>query len=113
MLQLANVDYLFVPKSFEHHFVRKVVVNYYDCMRLNKDIFLTAETDISSEMLDVLNQYSRIEIFEDQYSHTKGDGDEIFADFMHDIVLTLENQKLSYYSNALDSYKNLCNGTVW
>jgi hypothetical protein len=123
-LILANANFVVVPAHQEKMFTLNVLNNYMDCTKFKKDN-IANDMDICSEMLDTLNSIASVEIFEDRLAYTRLKEEDPLMDlfgnlvanqfdgFMYDIVLALENCKVSYQLEHDGSYHNLPGVGVW
>jgi hypothetical protein len=123
-LILTNANFVVVPAHQEKIFTLNVINNYMDCTKFKKE-GIASDMDICGEMVDTLNSIASVEIFEDRLAYTRlkeADPmmdlfgtlvDDQFDGFMYDIVLALENCKMSYQLEYDGSYHNLPGVGVW
>lgn len=129
MLQLAAKKLRFVPAERERIFNSRVIESYMTIARVSQDmgwnILVPSEIEVSNEIIELLNQYASLDIFEDEYLYRKIEDEDIsdefeeyvandyYADFVHDITLVLTRNHLPFFQDHSGDYFNQPFKAVW
>lgn len=124
MSLITYQKFAIVPKQLEEEFAQRVVHNYCETIQLRKSL-ITTEINIMDEMIEEFSQLMSLEIFEDRHQYTKyAEGTEMlnwfeqaatdhFEEFIHDIVLVFEQNKMFYQLDYDTSLHHCPTQGVW
>lgn len=110
MTTLIKSNFLCVPLSMEENF-KYAVLNQYNQL-IQKRVTLS-ELDISERIVDLLNQISTTEIFEDGYSYDGHYEFELLYMFEKDVEVYLLSQNLIFYSDHTGVFHHYPSRKVW